>query len=362
VSTTISGLQFPALHQAVGVGGGRRVARGLLSVVLVGVLAAGIALGARALLAPGAGWEWLVGAGLLAATALALPIWLWGGLGGRWLPDLALGTRTVSFEDAGRPGVSGLLRGALMVLLGLPTAGVAPLVLCLVARDDQGRCWQDRLTGLVSIDVRRGRDVHAQPVNATELDALVHRPVVRPAIIEVNPGSPAGAAGPWQRPEPVRQPAWQPPSAPPPTAPRAPYRAPAAPAGYAEGATRIAAAPAPPPPPAATAWTLSFDTGQTHLLREAAILGRAPVAQAGYRSADLVRVEDSSQTVSSTHLAVRGNEVGVWVEDLGSTNGSEIVTPAGRAKALSPHSPIAVPAGGRVRLGDRWFTVGGGQR
>ena len=359
MSQSVVPLEFPALYQSVPAASGWRVLRGALSVVLVTGVAAGIAVGARALVAPESGWAWFAGAGLVAATAVSLVAWLWGGLGGRWLPDLLLGLRTVRVADAGRPGGAGLARAALLVLGGLPSAGIVPLVLSLAGRDAHGRCWQDRLTGLATIDVRRGRDVHARPVNASELDALVHRPVVRPAIIEVSPGRPPVPGLVAQAPGPLPQPAV--------AVPRVSGFLPPAPAGTpvrgVDGPTRVTSVVAPVPSRGTPAtWRLSFDTGQTHLLRESAILGRAPAAQPSYRGADLVRLEDPSQTVSATHLAVRGNEVGVWVEDLGSTNGSEVVTPSGRAKALAPRSAVAVPSGGRVRLGDRWFTIEAGPR
>ena len=61
--------------------------------------------------------------------------------------------------------------------------------------------------------------------------------------------------------------------------------------------------------------------------------------------------------MSGTHLAVTSNELGVWVEDLGSTNGSELRTPNGRAQTLAVRVRTPVSGGSRVRLGDRWMTV-----
>ena len=104
-------------------------------------------------------------------------------------------------------------------------------------------------------------------------------------------------------------------------------------------------------------WQLRFDTGQTCMLRGTALLGRAPAERLEYAGAELMRVEDGSMTVSGTHLAVGSSSVGVWVSDLGSTNGSAVVTPHGRESALHAGKRVTVPIGGRVRLGDRIMCV-----
>lgn len=259
----------------------------------------------------------------------------WAALAGRAVPDFVLGLRTVQVATGGRPGWRGVGRASVMGLMGVLSAGTIPLVLALVARDEDGRSWQDRWAGLAVIDLRLGRDVALHPVTAAELAsrfAPVKEP--RPAIIQVRPSG--------QRPVPSPVPA-APPIPPRRTGDVRPSAPPAMPAG----------ATVPPQP----TWVLRFDTGQTHELRSLALLGRQPSARTTHPGADLVVVDDPSRTISATHLAVRANEVGVWVEDLGSTNGSEVVLANGRVKDLAVRAPASIDAGARVRFGDRVMRI-----
>jgi hypothetical protein len=339
--------EFPALFGTAPAAAGRRVAAGVLSAVLL----LGLGVGAASAVGAAAGygrydpwWPLLAVAltGMLALLAAA-----WSAATGGWLPHLLLGLRSVRTADGARPGWAGQARATLLGALGAVSLGLAPLLITLLTRDGSGRTWSDRLTGLAVIDVRRGRNILVDPVRRQELvDAFRLRPD-RPAIIEVRPG---GAAGPVADP-----------------GPRASDRSAGAAARPGPGVdvTRVAAplGPAANPPGAAASgpgmvvWRLAFDTGQSHLLRGSAVLGRSPAGHPSFRGAELLRVEDPSQTVSSTHLAVVGNDLGVWVEDLGSTNGSEVIAPNGAARVLAPRVRAAVSRGSRVRLGDRLMTV-----
>jgi hypothetical protein len=188
--------------------------------------------------------------------------------------------------------------------------------------------------------------VIANPVTDEELTFhFAPKPVPLPAIVDVRPAPLVSPAGP---------------AAPPPVDERA--RASTSTAGRfdsVDGATRIASTLRPEPGTAApsTTWMLSFDTGERHPLHDRALIGRKPEALAGYRGADLIQIDDPSRTVSATHLAVTTNELGIWVEDLGSTNGSEVRSPNGRTQALPVRVRTPVAGGSRVRLGDRWMAV-----
>lgn len=337
--------EFPAVFGTVPAAVGRRVAAAVLGAVLVVGGAVGASFAAGVVGWPGVPDPWRALLTLALVGALALTAAAWSAAAGGWLPQLVLGLRSVRIGDGARPGWSGFARAALLGALGAASLGLVPVLLTLLTRDNSGRTWPDRLTGLAVIDVRRGRNVLTDPVRQQELvDAFRVRPD-RPAIIEVRPG---GAPGP---------------------APIAGHAVTARPSGSAPGArpvaetTRVAApltsvshAPA-VSASSAVVWRLAFDTGQSHLLHGSAVLGRSPVGHPSFRGADLLRVDDPSQTVSSTHLAVVGNDLGVWVEDLGSTNGSEVIAPNGGAKVLAPRVRTAVSRGSRVRLGDRLMTV-----
>lgn len=266
---------------------------------------------------------------------------VWVALAGRTIPDHILGLRTVRVDTGGRPGWRGLGRAAVMGPLALLSAGMVPLLLAFLGRDADGRCWQDRWAGLSVLDIRNGRDVTRQPVTNVELSsrfAPVREP--RPAIIQVRPAE--------HRPSP----ALITPSAPPPAEPISARVSRVETQASAAALARGGAAPTAEP-----VWRLCFDTGQTHELRSLALLGRQPSARSTHPGAELVVVDDPSRTISATHLAVRANEVGVWVEDLGSTNGSEVVLANGRVKDLPVRAPASIDAGARVRFGDRVMRI-----
>jgi len=297
----------------------------------------------------------LVGLWGTASLAIAAIFTLWGGLAGGWLPDLILGTRLVRVSDGRRAVAAGLGKSLLVGALGVLSVGIVPLLLTLLTRDTNGRVWVDRLSGTALLDVRAGRNVLLDPVSQGELDShFTPKAKPLPAIIEVRPGQsrylpPIGSS--------VASPQV-------PTAPSLLVNAPRVSRGGGDSeTTRVStpalgpAAHAGPSPAVAPVWLLSFDTGEEHLLKGSALVGRQPVAQASHRGAELVRISDPSLTVSGTHLAVTSNEVGVWVEDLGSTNGSEVRTANGRTQALPVRVRTAVARGSRVRFGDRWMTV-----
>lgn len=334
----------PALHGSVPAGTAKRILRGVLGVVLALTLAG--ALGAAVQ------WLWpdasrvtaeLTVPASVASLAVVLAAAVWSGLAGGWLPDLFVGTRVLRVQDGRRPGLAGLARTALSGAAGLASAGVAPILVTALTGDRNGRTWLDRLTGTAVVDVRRGRNLLARPVTSAERELLLRPPPVsRPAIITV-------------RTEPGSTPARRLPAVGTSTVPIA---------TTPDGATTRVAATATATTAAARgadegtrAWVLAFDTGERHILRGQALVGRQPRAQADARGVQLISVSDPSRTVSATHLAVTGNDLGVWVEDLGSTNGSEVQTPNGRASALPVRVRTAVPGGSRVRIGDRWMTI-----
>lgn len=346
---------FPALFQTVPATAGKRVLRGAVSALVVFGLAAAItaivlqASGRTDLTASSVAMLWAV-----TAAGLAVIVALIGAFAGGWLPDLVVGTRLVRVADGRIAVAAALARSVVLGASGAVTAGLAPLALTIFGRDPNGRGWIDRVSGTALIDVRSGRNVLRRPVTKGELDE-VFRPVQapRPAIIQVRPDQ----LGQAPRPGDLR------PLSPPQTLVSERVGGPALSAAPNESPTRISATHAtaaaiPPQDPVGAVWLLSFDTGEQHLLHGTALIGRQPVAQQNHRGAELIRISDPSLTMSATHLAVVANEVGVWVEDLGSTNGSEVLAPNGRTQALAVRVRTPVSGGSRVRLGDRWMTVG----
>ncbi len=349
--------EFPALFQTVPARSGKRVLRGVLSVAITGGAGfAGAALAVRLSGRTDLPLPPLLGLWGLAALVVAIVFGLWGALAGAWLPDLLVGTRLVRVADGRRGFGAGLGRSWLLVAMGVLTGGVLPLVLTLTSRGADGRVWIDRLTGTALIDVRAGRNVLVEPVSRAELESRFRvKSKPRPAIIEVRPGqspnrSPIGGSPGSGSGAAVSTTMHQEGALTTQTAGGDITRTSAPVTGRAPQSSAGSAT-------AASVWLLSFDTGEVHLLRGSALIGRQPVGRVSHPGAELLRISDPSCTVSGTHLAVTSNEVGVWVEDLGSTNGSEVRAPSGRTQALAVRVRTAVAKGSKVRLGDRWMTV-----
>jgi hypothetical protein len=116
-----------------------------------------------------------------------------------------------------------------------------------------------------------------------------------------------------------------------------------------------------PPTPATTpepaAILVVFDTGQRAELSLPGVgyFGRRP---AGPDAGDQAfAVQDPDGSVSKTHLRLDYAQGSVWVTDLGSTNGTDLMTDEGAITRLPANVPTAVDEGMRVRMGKRVFTA-----
>jgi hypothetical protein len=109
--------------------------------------------------------------------------------------------------------------------------------------------------------------------------------------------------------------------------------------------------------PAARAVVLVFDDGQRTQIRGAIVVGRDPVHLAQTSGAELVSVADSTMSVSKTHFAIGPDPSGVWVEDVGSANGTSVAAPSGEEFNLIPGARMAVPVGSTVHFGERSVRV-----
>lgn len=111
------------------------------------------------------------------------------------------------------------------------------------------------------------------------------------------------------------------------------------------------------PEPEPVALLLVFDTGQREqiTLPGAGYLGRRPVGTAPHDQEFSINDPDSS--VSKTHLRLEYGDGRVWVTDLGSTNGTDLMSDEGLATRLPANAPTAVEPGARIRMGNRIFTA-----
>ncbi len=128
-----------------------------------------------------------------------------------------------------------------------------------------------------------------------------------------------------------------------------------------------ASIPGPPPPPesgidertqlarpAATAglWQLTFPNGTALPVSGRVLLGRNPAALAEWPDAQLIQVDDPARTVSKAHALAELFPDGLYVRDLGSTNGSYLSFGGDEAQRLEPGVPTQVRRDQYLELGE----------
>ncbi|OJX69596.1 MAG: hypothetical protein BGO94_13995 [Micrococcales bacterium 72-143] len=112
----------------------------------------------------------------------------------------------------------------------------------------------------------------------------------------------------------------------------------------------------PPPAPASPRWTLVLADGGEAVVGRALLVGRNPAPFDAWPGAELLPVDDPTHSVSKTHAAFEVDDSGLWVHDLGSTNGVWVVHGDDVTEA-APGRRVAVPTGSFVELGDYVLTV-----
>lgn len=268
-----------------------------------------------------AGCIWLLMVLALLAGSAATP--------GQWV----LGVGTVD-RTTGRPaGGRAVLKEALLVVLGIITVGVAPLVMLLwrspLTRENQF----DRLAGTLVVQ-RRGAGVPTE--GAGFMAGLLHTQ----AQARVAPPVPTAS-----------------------TAASTPVRAPASPPDLT--AVPVAATPTTAPPaagqaaPAATPvrTQLVLDQGTRLPLDRAWVLGRNPVPQQSHPDAQPFLVPDLDKTLSKSHVVVVPAGDGVEVTDLYSTNGVSVTLPNGAVQPVGPGRTLRAPVGSTITWGARTMEV-----
>jgi hypothetical protein len=87
------------------------------------------------------------------------------------------------------------------------------------------------------------------------------------------------------------------------------------------------------------------------------VIGRQPTLQAVAPQATLVKLADPTSSLSRSHCLLSSDGQGIWVEDLGSVNGTLVNGPNGQEITLGKGMRSVVPPGTRVMLGDQWFEL-----
>ncbi len=98
-------------------------------------------------------------------------------------------------------------------------------------------------------------------------------------------------------------------------------------------------------------WSLELADGSRATVASALLVGRNPSRLDGWHDAELLSIDDTTQSVSKTHAAFEVDDSGLWVHDLASTNGVWVVV-GDSATEVSPGRRVAVPEGATVELGD----------
>ncbi|MDQ2587287.1 FHA domain-containing protein [Saccharothrix yanglingensis] len=98
---------------------------------------------------------------------------------------------------------------------------------------------------------------------------------------------------------------------------------------------------------------LRLSTGGLVTLDRGVVLGRDP--QAGPRGSHAIRLAVQGNDISRNHVEVRLDGWDVHVVDLGSKNGTSVITPGWPAQELAALIPHPLPPGSRVVLGENTF-------
>jgi hypothetical protein len=96
-------------------------------------------------------------------------------------------------------------------------------------------------------------------------------------------------------------------------------------------------------------WQLEADDGGVVEVERRLIIGRDPSAIDGNDVIAVVGADDASVSASHALLEVRSD--GLWITDLGSTNGTVQLDLDGNEKACPPHVAVAVAEGSAIELG-----------
>lgn len=97
--------------------------------------------------------------------------------------------------------------------------------------------------------------------------------------------------------------------------------------------------------------TLVTSAGARANLIDTVLIGRSPSAQHGDTMPILLPVPSPNNDISRTHVRVAAKDWEVIVTDI-STNGTMVITPGEPPTRLNPGSPMVVPIGTVIDLGD----------
>lgn len=103
---------------------------------------------------------------------------------------------------------------------------------------------------------------------------------------------------------------------------------------------------------------IQLDNGQRHTIRDSLLIGRSP--ENGFETHPLLAIADLSRALAKTHALLEWSGTVLWVTDLHTSGGTELISPDGERRLLVPGVRGPVGIGWTVRCGDRTFTVRAG--
>ena len=112
-----------------------------------------------------------------------------------------------------------------------------------------------------------------------------------------------------------------------------------------------------PPAGAGTGWRAVLDDGREISIDGLVLLGRNPQPRPGEEQAALIKIADTTRTVSKSHLEIGRRGSGLYVVDRGSTNGSTVTGTSGVSQRCAPGEPVSVESGSIVSFGDHWLEI-----
>ncbi|ROR96058.1 FHA domain-containing protein [Salana multivorans] len=281
----------------------------------------GYAVDGVAVLAPSLAALLLLRSPALALTVgveLVLVLALWEARTGRTLGKLLLGLRAARVDAPVAPGLGRSLARAVLVVGAQLTAVTVPL-LWFLGVDRRGQAGHDRIAG-TRVATRRPP-----------------RPP-RPRGDAAAPGAAAAGAG---------------------TVGAAAVGAGASVATGHPGGVRLGSGDSPEATtaqiPVVASVTLVLPDGQRLTLVRDAVVGRAP--EPLQRGQEALVLADATNSVSRSHALLRLRGGQLWVEDLGSANGTTLVRPDGHVHWVERGESSRVEPGMRIGLGQMIVTV-----
>lgn len=278
---------------------GQRAAAYLIDVAVVAVLAAIV---------------WFTTGSLVLVSVTVIELWaigwIWEGHTGATPGNLIFGIRTVQKNANVSVGARGLFPRSLAV-------GVAHIIPILLPIGLLASGLLDGLARSRVVDIRKTRQSAPNEIgHALDLEARVTGAESQTMTADGAPGVITHT-----------------PLTPPPAADQAPLAAPA---------VNVDAGPIP---------VFELSDGTVIQATGFGYIGRAPRAPESIADAILIRVSDSTRSLSRTHASFGVEDGQLWAQDLGSANGASVRHLHGGVSALAPHVPTFLTPGDVLVLG-----------